>query len=127
MSQSLPQLSDKLLASWPEAVRRPAYDRSAVTLGIVHLGIGAFHRAHQAVYTDDRLASDELDWGISGMSLRSPAVREALQPQDGLYTVLERGPEGDRARGIGPVPEGPTVPDDPRAALGRPSRPNLRI
>ncbi|MCE3544424.1 D-mannonate oxidoreductase, partial [Escherichia coli] len=76
---SLPQLAG--------GVATPAYDRSAVETGIVHLGIGAFHRAHQAVYTDSVLASGDNRWGILGASLRSADTRDALQPQGGLYTV----------------------------------------
>ncbi len=77
-----PRLSERALAALPATVARPAYDRRAVACGIVHLGIGAFHRAHQAVYTDDRLAAGENGWGIVGMSLRSPEVRAALAPQE---------------------------------------------
>jgi fructuronate reductase len=70
-------------------------------VGIVHLGIGAFHRAHQAVYTED--AGD--GWGICGITQRSAAVVERLGPQDGLYSVLERGPDGVSARIVGAVRE----------------------
>ncbi len=113
----LPRLCGGVLAELPPPVARPAYDRSEVRLGIVHLGLGAFHRAHQAVYTDDRLAAEERDWGIIGLSLRSPDVRDALAPQDGLYTVLQRSAEGDRARVIGSVLEAVTVPETPERAL----------
>ena len=75
-----PRLSGRLLGDLPPSVAGPAYDRAAVTTGIVHLGLGAFHRAHQAVYTDDRLGAGESAWGIVGMSLRSPDVRDALAP-----------------------------------------------
>jgi fructuronate reductase len=68
---------------------------------IVHLGIGAFHRAHQAVYTED--AGD--GWGICGVTQRSATVAERLGPQDGLYSVLERGPGAPSARIIGAVRE----------------------
>jgi fructuronate reductase len=71
------------------------------SVGIVHLGIGAFHRAHQAVYTED--AGD--GWGICGITQRSAAVAERLAPQDGLYSVLVRGPDGVSARVIGAVRE----------------------
>ncbi|GAB2840159.1 mannitol dehydrogenase family protein [Actinoallomurus bryophytorum] len=71
------------------------------SVGIVHLGIGAFHRAHQAVYTED--AGD--GWGICGITQRSAAVASRLAPQDGLYSVLERGPGGVSARVIGAVRE----------------------
>jgi mannitol-1-phosphate/altronate dehydrogenase len=81
------------LTSRPRAV--PA------SVGIVHLGIGAFHRAHQAVYTED--AGD--GWGICGITQRSAAVADRLVPQDGLYSVLERGPAGTSARIIGSVRE----------------------
>jgi fructuronate reductase len=89
----------------PVDVRRPTYDRSTQRTGIVHFGIGAFHRAHQAVYTDDAMAAGDRDWAISGVSLRSPDVRDALQPQDGLYSVTERHTEGERMRVVGSVRE----------------------
>jgi fructuronate reductase len=122
-----PRLSDRVVAELPTRVVRPAYDRRAVRPGIVHLGLGAFHRAHQAVYTDDRLAAGERDWGIIGLSLRSPDVRNALAPQDGLYTVLERSAEGDRARVIGSVLEAVTVPETPERAMAVLVDPRTRI
>ena len=79
-----------------------AYDRKAVTPGIVHLGIGAFHRAHMAVYVDDILATDP-SWGIIGASLRRPDTKDALAPQDYLYTVAIRDAAGTRARVIGSI------------------------
>jgi fructuronate reductase len=119
-----PRLGEQALAGLPTTVARPAYDRRSVSRGIVHLGLGAFHRAHQAVYTDDRLAAGESAWGIVGMSLRWPDVRNALAPQDALYTVLQRGPDGDRARIIGSVLDVITVPD---GAMRRVTDPNVRI
>jgi fructuronate reductase len=122
-----PRLSKQTLTELPASVARPAYDRRTVSCGIVHLGLGAFHRAHQAVYTDDRLAAGERDWGIVGMSLRSPDVRNALAPQDALYTVLQRGPDGDRARIIGSVVDVITVPDDQAGAMRRLTDPGVRV
>ena len=78
------------------------YDRAAVTPGIVHLGIGAFHRAHMAVYVDDLLARDPR-WGIIGASLRRPDTRDALAPQDFLYTVAIRDAAGTTNRVIGSI------------------------
>ncbi|HEY9010640.1 MAG TPA: mannitol dehydrogenase family protein [Devosia sp.] len=78
------------------------YDRSKVAPGIVHLGIGAFHRAHMAVYVDDILATDPR-WGIVGASLRRPDTKEALEPQDFLYTVAIRDASGTRPRIIGSI------------------------
>lgn len=98
-------LSLKTLTTAAPEVARPRYEPARVAIGIVHLGIGAFHRAHQAIYTDDALAAAGGDWGICGVSLRSPGVRDQLVPQDGLYTSVERSPEGVRRRIIGSVRE----------------------
>lgn len=76
------------------------YDRSRVTPGIVHLGVGAFCRAHLAVYVDDLLRHDPT-WGIVGASLRKPDTRDALAPQDFLYTVIVRSGAGSAPRVIG--------------------------
>jgi fructuronate reductase len=122
-----PRLCEEALAELPASVARPAYDRRTVSCGIVHIGLGAFYRAHQAVYTDDRLAAGETGWGIVGMSLRSPDVRDALAPQDTLYTVLQRGPDGDRARIIGSVVDVITVPNDPDGAMRRLTDPRVRV
>lgn len=87
----------------PADVVRPAYDRAAREVGIVHFGIGAFHRAHMAVYTDDAMAGEAGDWRILGVSLRSSSVRAQMAPQDGLFTLVERSAQGSRARIIGSV------------------------
>ena len=86
----------------PANVVRPTYDRAKVTPGIVHLGIGAFHRAHMAVYVEKLLAASP-GWGIVGASLRRPDTKEALAPQDGLYTVAVRDASGTRCEVIGSV------------------------
>ncbi len=78
------------------------YDRATVTPGIVHLGIGAFHRAHMAVYIDDLLGRDP-SWGIIGASLRRGDTRAALAPQDFLYTLAIRDSAGTRTRVIGSI------------------------
>ncbi len=82
---------------------RPSYDASKCGVGIVHLGIGAFHRAHQAVMTDDALAANGGDWRIVGVSLRSDAIARAMTPQNGLYTLLERDGSGTKARVINAI------------------------
>ncbi|MCE2728901.1 MAG: hypothetical protein LW623_02770 [Sphingomonadaceae bacterium] len=97
------RLSDANLAHLPVAVTQPAYDRSARGVGIVHFGIGAFHRAHQAVYTDDAMAAESGDWGILGVSLRSANVRDQMRPQDGLYALVEQSADGSKVRVIGSV------------------------
>lgn len=111
------RLNDAALPGLPADVALPVYDRSTVKTGVVHLGIGAFHRAHQAVVFDDALASGDLRWGVLGASLRSPGVRDQLNPQDGLYTLVVRDGSGDTLRVIG-AGQGVLVgPEDPAALV----------
>lgn len=98
------RLSLATLAQLPSAVARPAYDPVSVPVGILHLGLGAFHRAHQAVYTDDILGGDPR-WGICGVSLKTPRAVDPLAAQDGLYTLLTRSGDGTSARIIGALRE----------------------
>lgn len=127
MSLSPTRLSAATLPGLPAAVQRPGYDRAALEPGIVHLGLGAFHRAHQAVYTDAVLNRAFGPWGIVGVSLRSPDTRDALAPQDGLYSVAIRDAEGESLRVVGSVLEGLVAPEDPAAVLDRLTRPSVRI
>jgi fructuronate reductase/mannitol 2-dehydrogenase len=94
-----------------------ADDRAALTPAVIHLGVGGFHRAHQAVYLDDLAHRGHRGWGEIGVGLRSPAMRDALAPQDWLYTVLERGSDQDKARVIGSMVGYLFAPDDPEAVL----------
>lgn len=121
------RLSNERLSALPEAVQRPTYDRSAVTPGIVHLGLGAFCRAHLAVYTDDVLAAGALDWGIIGADPLSSAIHDALAPQDCLYTVLVRGKDGDQLRVVGSFIEALTIPEEPERVIERMIDPRTRI
>jgi fructuronate reductase len=122
----LPRLGNAVLGRLAGVAELPAYDRSAVTPGIVHLGIGAFHRAHQAVYTDAALADDP-SWGIVGASLRSSATRDALAPQDGLYTLAVRSGEEERLRVIGAVGRVLVAPEETAALLSAMADPRVRI
>ncbi len=97
------RLSDAAVAALAGGVARPGYDRAGQRIGIVHIGLGAFHRAHQAVYTDDAMAAGDRDWGIAAASLRSSGVHDQMAPQDGLYTVTERSSEGEAVRLIGAI------------------------
>lgn len=99
---SKPRLSENSLGSLAQGTKVPGYARGEVTPGIVHLGIGAFHRAHMAVYVDD-LLGDDPSWGIVGASLRRPDTKEALEPQDGLYTIAVRDAAGTHPRVIGSI------------------------
>ena len=96
---SLPRLG--AVARLPAGVAVPGYEPEAHGGGIVHLGLGAFHRAHQAVYTDAALAAEGGDWRIAGASLRSRKPADELVPQDGRYTLIERQADGAHARVIG--------------------------
>jgi len=111
------RLNDAVLSGLPSDVARPAYDRRRVTTGVVHLGIGAFHRAHQAVVFDDALASGDLRWGVLGASLRSPGVRDQLNPQDGLYTLVVRDGAEEHLRVIGAGRGVLVGPEDPAALV----------
>ncbi|MFM2410298.1 MAG: hypothetical protein RL481_1126, partial [Pseudomonadota bacterium] len=92
------RLSAANFGALPDSVARPGYARDTRGIGIVHFGIGAFHRAHMAAFTDDAMAATGGDWGILGVSLRSATVRDQMHPQDGLYTLVERSLEGSKAR-----------------------------
>jgi fructuronate reductase len=111
------RLSDAALASLPADVALPGYDRAAVKTGVVHLGIGAFHRAHQAVVFDDALKAGDLRWGVLGASLRSPGVRDQLNPQDGLYTLVVRDGSDEHLRVIGAGRGVLVGPEDPAALV----------
>lgn len=120
------RLNDDNLADLPGGVQRPAYNRKDVRTGIVHLGVGAFHRAHQAVYTDDVLATDPR-WGIVAASLRSPDTYDALQPQDGLYTLSVRSQAGEALRVIGSVRRVIVAPREMEDLLEAMADPQTRI
>lgn len=120
------RLSRATLSSLPASIARPGYDRETLTPGIVHLGIGAFHRAHQAVYTDDILAEDP-SWAIVGASLRSTETGDALKPQDCIYTVAVRSGEGERLRVIGSVIDVLVVADERERLLAAMADPRIRI
>ncbi|TFW10864.1 mannitol dehydrogenase family protein [Brevundimonas intermedia] len=111
------RLNPAALSSLPADVAVPGYDRAQVKIGVVHLGIGAFHRAHQAVVFDDALASGDLRWGVLGASLRSPGVRDQLNPQDGLYTLVVRDGSDEHLRIIGAGRGVMVGPEDPAALV----------
>ena len=106
----------------------PTYDRSALTPAVVHLSVGGFSRAHQLIYFDE-LAERRVSsgWGVVGVGLRQRHLQEALAPQDHLYTVVERSPDGERARVVGVMVDYLYAPDDPAAVLDRLSDPRTRL
>jgi len=121
------RLGLRALGALRPGVARPGFDPGTLRRGIVHLGVGNFHRAHQAAYTDAAIAAGDPRWGIVGVSLRNRAMRDALLPQDGLYTLIERGASGDAARVVGSVRELLVAPESPRAVVERIADPDTRI
>ena len=112
------------------AVCLPAYDRKRLTPGIVHIGLGNFHRAHMAVYLDDLFALGEgQDWAILGAGVREgdARMRDALVAQDCLSTVIELDPNGPRARRIGAMTGFIAVQPDNAALIAAMSDPAIRI
>ena len=110
------------LTTLPAAVAIPPYDPGAVRPGIVHIGVGGFHRAHEAMYVDRILAAGARDWGICGVGLLpfDAAMRDALRAQDNLYTLVTTAPDGSSsARVIGSIVEYLYAPDDPERILDR--------
>ena len=108
----------------------PSYDRSKLTPGIVHIGLGNFHRAHMAVYLDDLFAMGlGQDWAILGAGVRDgdARMREALKAQDCLSTVIELDPAGKSARRIGSMIDFLPVDPDNAALIGAMTRPEIRI
>jgi mannitol 2-dehydrogenase len=110
-------LNNATLAALGNRVSRPEYDRSALTPAVVHLGVGGFHRAHQAVYLDDLARQGDPAWGEVGVGLRSRAMHDALAPQDWMFTVIERDRGGDTARVVGSIIDYRYAPDDPEAVV----------
>ncbi len=121
------KLCNASLSQLPANVERPDYNRSQVARSIVHLGVGAFHRAHQAMYTEAVLASGDLAWGIVGAGIVSSNMKAALQPQDGLYTLAAMGPAGHQLQVIGAILEVLGGEDDDGQLLEIMRAPSTRI
>lgn len=121
------RLNKHAIAELPKDVVLPSYDRTQLNAGIVHLGIGAFHRAHQAFYTEAVLNKFGGDWGIIGSSLRSASVRDQLVPQDCLYTLVERSGEGEKLQLIGAVLDTLVGPENPAALVAQMAAGNIKI
>jgi mannitol 2-dehydrogenase len=124
-------LNARTLAYWRGRVPVPAYDRDLVTPGVVHFGVGGFHRAHQAMY-HDRLMNQgtALDWGICGVGImpEDQRMKEVLDAQDGLYTLVIKHSDGTyEPRVIGSIVAYLFAPDDPEAVIEQMAAPATRI
>ncbi|TGD67157.1 mannitol dehydrogenase family protein [Tabrizicola sp. WMC-M-20] len=114
----------------PPQVQMPGYDRAALTPGIVHIGLGNFHRAHMAVYLDDLMAMGlAQDWAILGAGVRPPdaQMRAALMAQDCLSTIIELDPKGRTARRVGAMTGFIEVQPDSAALIKAMTDPAIRI
>jgi mannitol 2-dehydrogenase len=124
-------LNARTLGYWRERLPVPDYDRDLVTPGVVHVGVGGFHRAHQAMY-HDRLLSDggAREWGICGVGVLAAdrRMKEVLDAQDGLYTLVLKHSDGTyEPRVIGSIVEYLFAPDDPEAVIERMAAESTRI
>lgn len=119
-SRSPVALSDSLVTG---------YDRSKVSVGIVHIGAGRFHRAHEALYVQELLAAGHLQWGISAVYILpfdAPMV-DKLRRQNGLYTLVERDQAGERAQALGSIVEVLYGVEDAEAVIERLASPSVKI
>ncbi|MGY1720986.1 mannitol dehydrogenase family protein [Blastococcus sp. SYSU DS0552] len=124
-------LTERTRGTLGPPVSTPSYDRGRLRVGIVHLGVGGFHRSHQAMYLDRLMEQGRaLDWGICGVGVL-PADRrmaEAMAAQDCLYTLVVRHPDGtEEARVVGSLVEYLFAPDDPDAVVERMADPAVRV
>ena len=121
------RLNEANLKNLPTGMQQPTYDRKQVASAIVHLGIGAFHRAHQAMFTDAVLASGDLAWGIVGAGVIADDMKKALLPQDCLYTLAEMSADGEKIKAIGSIIDVLGGPEDADKLLARMSDAGTRI
>lgn len=128
-NQGLAQIQQNAQSS-QNAVQTPGFGRSGLKEGIVHVGVGGFHRAHLAVYVDELMGKHGVSgWAICGVGLQpfDEGMRDALVPQDCLYTVIERSESGSKARVVGSINSFLYAPDDPEAVLAKMAHPDTHI
>ena len=124
------KLSNATLAHLPSAIKRPSYDRAGLTAGIVHIGLGNFHRAHQSWYLHRLMELGEAhDWAIIGAGVRpyDAAMREKLAAQDYLCTLIELDPKGTRAEVVGSMIDYVPIEEGNGALIARMAEPDIRI
>src|SRR3954453_23535163 len=111
-------LTEQTLGQHRHQLMVPSYDRSALTPAVVHFSVGGFHRSHQLLYFDE-IAERRISngWGVVGVGMHSRHMKDALAPQDHLYTVVERSPDGELARVVGVMVDYHFAPEDPAVVL----------
>jgi len=124
-------LNADALASFDASLPTPTYDRTRVRTGIVHIGVGGFHRAHEAAYLDQLMNEGKaLDWGVTGVGLlaQDRRMHEVMTAQDCLYTLVVKHPDGSlHPRVVGSIIAYLFAPDDPEAVLELMADPGIRI
>lgn len=124
------KLSQANLRFLHPAIQVPHYDRLQVGQGIVHIGVGGFHRAHQTVYSEDLLnRGGDLAWGFCGVGLlpHDSRMRDVLRAQDCLYTLVQRSMAGDKPRVVGSIVNFLFAPDNRESVLEKMAAPETRI
>ena len=124
------KLNTANLSKLDPKIQVPQYDRQKVGQAIMHVGVGGFHRAHQALYTDDLLnQGEDSQWGFCGVGLlkHDARIRDVMQSQDCLYTLVERSLAGDTARVIGSIVNFSFAPDDSQKVIEQMASPTTRI
>ena len=121
------RLSNSTLGFLPRQISRPKFDRARLKPGVVHIGVGAFHRAHQAPVFNALAEAGDLRWGIVGASLRSPAVRDALSPQDWLYSLAVDENDSRRMSIIGSLLNVIVAPESPRRLIDSIASPETQL
>jgi mannitol 2-dehydrogenase len=120
-------LSDATLPALSRRLDIPRYDRTALRPAVVHIGVGGFHRAHQAVYLEALARSGNLEWGEIGVGLNSATMRSLLHPQDYLYTVVEQTNADESVHVVGAMRDYLYARENPRAVLDRLADPETRV
>ena len=124
------KLNTANLSQLDPKIQVPRYDRQKVGQAVMHVGVGGFHRAHQALYTDDLLnQGEDSQWGFCGVGLlkHDARIRDVMLSQNCLYTLVERSIEGDTARIIGSIVNFIFAPDDPQKVIEQMASPATRI
>lgn len=130
LSPSPVKLTERSLSPLSQRVAVPNYDRRTIPYGIVHFGVGGFHRSHQALYLDHYLEQNPgCAWSICGVGLLEfdQKMRDVMQSQDNLYTLVERSPASDEARVIGSITQYLFAPDDREKVIETLASPHCRI
>lgn len=121
------RLSSAVLDRLPADVRRPALDAAELKSGIVHIGLGGFHRAHQAPVFQSLAEQGDLRWGVVGASLRSPSVRDALVPQDLLYTLAIDDGANRKVSVLNVIRDAIVAPEDPSRLIDAIAAPDTHV